>query len=504
MLKPKEITLTTYKFQSQYYVSGHYEFNIEVTYTDDSKNIIERRYNEIRLLYKTLLLKCPGCFIPKIPSQSIWFKFNYGNQEQLAERMEGIKDFLNHLIQHPILSKNKNVLYFFSKNYQRITNSNLSSNNNLSSINKGFDFDINKSGEVEVDDEDDLNIPGFNSLNSSNKNNEQNDSEDIEPLEEYILEVQNRNKGIMSKGKKIIGNMINYVWGNKNGSNTEQEGNENQENKDSSNNEVVTKKLSEEDFKFIKSKHSELNEDYEINDYQNKLSRLNEGLKNILDNFEKLKRVHETNTHALEKIVLINNEMEKENKDKAGKKEIKSNINKIKKYCTEQRGFLDKNLRDSTYRLQKYKTLLEGLIEIYFRKKDHINFLGKLHSEMSFLEKEYNDNENMMVKEKIDKLKMKLNHQIKFIAIMNKDLAYEVKKFKQNEEINVYIYIVSLYKNKFLRINNCIDILNNQETNEEFDEEKDIGDFDMIRDDEEENGKDSKIKEYISSSGDDF
>ena len=104
-------------FQSQYYVSGHYDFKIEVTYENGSQETITRRYSEIRALYKTLILKCPGCLIPNIPNKSIWLKINYGNEDQINERVEGIREFFAHIAKHKTLRKNIAMVTDLSQKY---------------------------------------------------------------------------------------------------------------------------------------------------------------------------------------------------------------------------------------------------------------------------------------------------------------------------------------------------------------------------------------------------
>ena len=114
---PRKVTIQEMKFESQYYVTGHFNFILKVEYDDNnSEQTIIRRYNDIRSLYKTLKLKSPGCRIPDIPDKSIWLKINYGNENQRKEREEGIKEFLDHIVQHKILRKNKYVIKFFSPN----------------------------------------------------------------------------------------------------------------------------------------------------------------------------------------------------------------------------------------------------------------------------------------------------------------------------------------------------------------------------------------------------
>jgi hypothetical protein len=162
---PKEITLEKWKFQSQYYVTGHIDFEIKVEYEDgDGKNIkkkdtIFRRYSEIRTLYKTLILKCPGCLIPNIPDKSIWFQINYENQEQITERMGGIREFLSYLVKHKILRKNKEVIYFFSPDFKRKDDASKTSSNK-----------DNKSKEKDKDDFDDDDNLDFQNPFDSDKN----------------------------------------------------------------------------------------------------------------------------------------------------------------------------------------------------------------------------------------------------------------------------------------------------------------------------------------------
>ena len=243
---PKRINLEKYSFQNQYYVAGHYDFEIEVEYDNYPNQKINRRYSEIRALYKTLILKCPGCFIPNIPDKSIWLKIQYGNEMQMKDRMEGIKDFLTYLIEHKILRKNKYVINFFSLEFKEMNKNKINNENENDS-----DEDFNISSSLENHN---------NNYNSKTENNEDNDNnsddDDIEPLKEFLEEYNNKKKGLMSKGKKLFGNMYSYVMsyaGNSN--NKEEERDENNNNNDNNNlNNCFYKKLNKEDYEFIKNK----------------------------------------------------------------------------------------------------------------------------------------------------------------------------------------------------------------------------------------------------------
>lgn len=510
---PKEITLNNYKFQNQYYITGHYDFQIKVEYENEQTDDISRRYSDIRSLYKTLILKCPGCLIPNIPSKSIWLKINYGNKEQMIDRMEGIREFLTHLVKHKILRKNKYVKNFFSKDYKGNANS---SNNNNSSNNKD-----------DSDDDDD-----FFGSNIRNENNDEDkkendkdisDDEDIEPSKEFIEEYNNKKKGIVSKGKKLIGNMFNYVMSYASSSNNNEDEEEKENNKNNNNevSNVFSQKLSKEDYDFINKKSIELGENFEINEYNEKINRLNEGIKNIIQNLEQISIIRDKNIHALENIINNDNNYRnlfKENKSiKINKNNNidtyddndndidedencesnkinnhKNNISKIRQHCVIQRGFLNKK-EPNIAKIKKYQILLDGLLDIYSRKKEHINFLGRLHSQKEEMEK-YKKNNGVMdpiSKSKIDELENKLTHEIKFIKKINKDLKYEIERYKENQE-DIYILINSLFNDKSNSIKNCIENLNKTNLEEDFEVNVDKS-----------NLKKNKNKEYIDEKNED-
>ena len=499
---PKEIILKDYKFQNEYYVSGHYDFIIEVEYEDGDKMTIERRYSEIRALYKTLLFNCPGCIIPNIPSKSIWLKINVGNKDQMEERKEGIREFLSHLAQHKILRKNKYVVNFFSPNYKRITNDNKSSKNQ-------------KNAQNDNDSDDEFNYPSFDfdkddkKKEEKNKNDDIEDDEDILPLNEFIEEYNDKNKGIVSKGKQIFGNMYSYIKSFTTSSNNEEEEKENN-NKDNN----YYKKLTKEDYEFIDKKRKELGEDFEVNEYENKISRLNEGLKSSIDNFEKLIAINDKQLTALDNIINNDNKIKNLSKGNFNKKDEfeeegdtnaqslinnhKNNISKLRLYSANQKNYWKKTVVENLNKIKKYQILLQSLLDIYERKKEHINFLGRLHSKKEEIKKENENKNEPLIKTKIDDLEKKLNHEIKFINKINKDLKYEIDIYKENQE-DIYIYINCLYKEKSSNIKNSIENLNKEYTEEIKDEENDKSNISNEKSD------DKKEKEYIDENKyDDF
>ena len=489
---PKSITLKELKFENQYYVAGHFNFIFNVSYEDnDTEQEIKRRYNEIRALYKTLLLKAPGCRIPNIPTKSIWLKINYGNEKEVKERQEGVMVFLNHLIEHKILRKNKYVIKFFSPEENFFTYQ-----NNLKSEKENIDKD-------DLDDVFESNI-----LNIKDEKKDENNlnEDDIEPLDDFVQEYNNQKKGIVSKGKKMLGNIYNYVKNYANNSNTkneegEEENNANENNDENSSN-IFYKKLTKEDYDYIKQNRKEIGEDYDINDYNEKINRLNEGVKIIIENLEKLSSTRKKSLDALKEIVNKDKDIKSLNKhnknddfeikeEEKGENDIdlyhKRYIKKISKYCTIQKGFLDTNVDETINKIKKYQELLQDLLDIFSRKKEHINYLGRLHSQKDEVEKQKENSnlENPVDKIKIEELEKKLEHEKKFIKKINKDLAYEIDIYKKNKQNDIYNYINEVYKEKAKKIKDSVEYLNKEKLEDEKEQkdEKDNIENENINDD---------------------
>ena len=474
---PREITLKDLKFEKQFYVTGHFDFIFKVKYDDnDSEQEIIRRYSDIRSLYKTLLLKTPGCRIPNIPSKTIWLKINYGNEKEIKERKEGMLEFLNHIIEHKILRKNKYVIKFFSPKE------------------KSFSYDKNlKIGKENLekgdsDDEFASNIIDIQDDKKQEKDDNYLDEDDIEPLDDFVQEYNNRKKGIVSKGKNFIGNMYNLVMNYANNSSKKNEEGEDDnnanENNDENSSNITSKKLTKEDYEYIRKNTKVLGEDFDINDYNEKINRLNEGVKNIIENFEKLNSTRKKSLDALKEIVNKDKSIKSLNKNnkvdnfdfnEEEKKEDKDNnnhgryIKKISKYCTIQTGFLDAKVEETINKIKKYQELLQDLLDIYARKKEHINYLGRLHSQKGELEKQKENSnlENPMDKIKIEEMERKLEHEKKFIKKLNKDLKYEIEFYKNNKQKDIYIYINEVYKEKAKKIKDSVDYFNKEKLEDE-------------------------------------
>jgi len=519
----KKINKTELKFENQYYVTGHYIFEFLVTYDDDSEKKIYRRYKDIRSLYKTLLLKSPGCRIPSIPSKTIWLKINIANEAQKNERKKGITEFLDYIIQHKILSKNKYVIKFFSQNEKSF-----SYKNNLKSEKSGNDKNNDDSDDdfdssiMNIDDEKKEKEKNLNNISNSDDNDY--DLDDIEPLDDYITEYENKNKGIVSKGKKLIGNVYNLVKnytnnGNKKNEDGEEENNIN-ENKDENMSSFFIKKLTKDDFEYIKQKSKNLGEDHDINDYNDKINRLNDGVKMILENFEKLGSTRKKSIYALKEIVnkdkdiiKLNNNSNNQNdlfdinenenverKENDIDKNHKNYIKKISKYCAIQMGFLDKDFEENINKIKKHQKLLQELSDIYSRKKEHINYLGRLHSQFLDIkkQKESSDLENPVLNIKMEESEKKLKHETMFIKKLNKDLKYEIELYKKEKHKEIYELINSIYKTKQQIMKDSIDFINKENLDNEEEQKSEINnDINNIN-------NDNKIEYLDDKKDDDF
>ena len=91
----------------------------------------------------------------------------------------------------------------------------------------------------------------------------------------------------------------------------------------------------------------------------------------------------------------------------------------------------------------------------------------------------------------------KLEHEIKFIKKLNKDLKYEIDIFKNDKQKDIYVYINNVYKEKINKMKDSLEYLNKAK----LDDEEEIN-FDKSNIDNE-NSK-SNIKGKSEEKIDDF
>ncbi len=499
MKKIKDVSIIDYKYQKQSIVKGYYYLVLDIDYEDNTNDKLNKRYSQIKELYKILILTNPGCLIPRLKKRG--WNFNIIKKEKSKTITTSVEKFLLHLIKHPILIKNKSVLDFFSKENKEINKNQTLKTKKMDKI-------------IENDEEENDNDNEFNNDNSikkdlyssseenenTNKNNkeminefeiiEKEDYKDLfEEQEENELlnmfieeELNNKNKGFLTNITDFFISMYKY------------------ETKNNQNQEV---------YEFINSNSSILGEDIEVNKYGVEIMRINEGVEYILNNLIKINELIDKKAKSLDNIVeifqeiqninnkkkeeanktkeektnndfqtvendeVINNENEKERenkekntKEKWDKKLLNGEINKIKYYSSINQNYIMKDLNLTIDKIIELKDTLEGLCDIFERKKSHIQFLTKLQTQLNEIKKqnelikENDENKNQLKDDK--SLKKKIDKEILHINKLNQNLKYEIDKFKKEQGYSIYTLINDLYKNNYLKQCDIFDIINKE------------------------------------------
>ena len=282
--------------------------------------------------------------------------------------------------------------------------------------------------------------------------------------------------------------MYNYVKNYANSNNKKNEEGEEENNNNENTSNIFNKQLTKEDYDYIKKNTKELGEDFDINDYNETISRLNEGVKMIIEKLEKISSTRKGSLDALQRIVNKDKDLKSLEKNKnikddfdfneEEKKEDVSSINhkrlikKMNKYYNIQIGFIEKNVADTITKIKKYQELLQDLLDIYSRKNEHINFLRRLHSQKDEFEKQKENGkikDNPLDKIKSEEFEKKLTLEKKFIKKINKDMKYEIEEFKKNNRKEIYNYINEIYKEKAKKVKDSVEYLNKEKLEDEED-----------------------------------
>lgn len=119
------------------YISGHYEFEINLTYRNENgkfiKKIIYRRYfhnkiynfkrfSDFEILHDGLVKINPGSRIPKLPEKSIWCNIYINNDNALEKRKNQIGDYLKYILLHKFLKNNPIFQIFLSDELEEYKN----------------------------------------------------------------------------------------------------------------------------------------------------------------------------------------------------------------------------------------------------------------------------------------------------------------------------------------------------------------------------------------------
>ena len=514
MKKIKDISILDYKKKE-----GYYFFNIEIEYNDFSTYKIDKRYSEIKELYKILILKCPGCLIPKFKSKSFIMKIKITEltKEEKLEIKSRTEKFLKYLINHPILIKNKTVSDFFSEKNIEINKNQALKTNKMKTIieneeNEDSDEDLNSSSTIDkISKSDNINIEnnklkmekefdGFEIIEKDKYTDFFEEEEENELINMYLEEEKNKNKGIVSKSKDFLISAYKYIKSYSEENNMEPENKPNDE---------MKLNLQEKDIEFIKTINNELGEDIEINNYGNDIMKIKEGLEYIINNFNQESKLIDSKIKSLDKVINffqevrnldsknnikenINKKEEDNNKDKDNndfeniekskdnnniinrkvkinenmdKKILNEDINKIKNYSSLNKKYINKYLNPTLVKMNELKEIIDCLSDIFIRKKNHILFLIKLQSQLNAKLKknelviEGDESKIQLIKD-INFFKKKIEKEKLFINKINQNLKYEIKKFKDEQENSIYILINDLYKNNYLMQCEIFEIFN--------------------------------------------
>ena len=466
MKKIKSIIINDYKPLSSSMINNHYYFEINIEYEDNEKNdIIKKRYSEIEKLYKKLILKYPGCRIPKFPIKSFLMNIHV-NEDEKKEIIIKIQNFLNHIINHKILKEKKIVKDFFNNNKieNDIQNSDfeikkISNENNNNNNNNNNNEDLNKSENDEINEGEKNDIENEFEILNFKPTSEYEIYLENDLLNMFLIEENEKTKGIIDKTKDIIKTLM---------SNYSQEIQNNEEINNNSNNQININ-IDDEKLNSIKTELGEKNN--EIDEYKKHIMKINEGLSYLIQNYINMKNCTEIKLKSLSKIEKLyeennnnDNINEKENKyDKVNNKLFNSRINKLKEFIKINDEFNNKELKDFIKNINEIKIIVEELIEIYNRKQNHIKFFIKLKLKMIDIEKKKkieinekeNENENENKKDKKENefniVKIYYEKEKEFINKLNEDLKYEIDYFKDNIENNIYKSINELYKNNNIK-----------------------------------------------------
>jgi hypothetical protein len=500
---PKEISIINYICQD-----NHYYFKIDVEYQGDfPPEKINKRYGEIRKLYKLLLLKYPGCLIPEIKSKTFAMKHIRITEEERQQLKSNAQKFLGDVINHPILNKTKTVLDFLSNNNSHMTNNSLikkylDEDDENESLSSSCALNENKSDNIISNKEKKINLDDFEIIEKDDYKEFFEDEEKDELLDMFLEEENYKNKGIISKSKDILMSTYKYL---KKYSYDNDSQNYYQDKELNDNKVFSESNLQEKDFEFIKNNQKDLGENIEINNYEKEIMKFNEGIEYLIKNFEKEINISEKKNVALNNIINIyekdskqenkkdikkddknkNNENDSENniekekdnndnnkdnhKDYIEKLDLKifaGEINKIKSYTKINTEYISKDLRKTIEKIKDYKNTIEGLKNIFIRKKNHIQFLIKLHSQLNEIEKkneltDENDKNKQKIEQDLDFFKKKVELEKNFINELNKHLKYEIENFKNTKENSIYSFIVNLYKNYYLKQSELAEIARN-------------------------------------------
>jgi hypothetical protein len=448
-------------------------------------------------------------------------KYFHITDEERLKIKSNIEKFLKYLIKHPILKENKFVLNFFCEGKSMNQNLNINKmktededdddddSGEVISVNKSNDKD-NNNKEKENNNDSGFNLDDFEVIEKEDYKDLFKDEEENELLNMFLEEENYKNKGLFSKSKDMLSSAYKYLMINPDENNNEINKNVGVNSGEASIILSGGSKFQENEFDFIKLNYKELGESMEVSDYGKDIMRICEGIDYLIKNFMNEANIKTKKAKSLNNIINIFNEVKKIdnqnnikknlNEKKSDKKEennefenveknekniieekenqntnkekwevkiLDADINKIKEYSSISNKFINDDLKPAIEQMNEYKTTVEGLLDIFYRKKNHIHFLMKLQSQFTESEKrknltEENDPNKKLIEKDINFLRNKIDLEKKFINKLNENLKYELNKFREEKENKIYTFINDLYKNNYLRQREIYNIFNKE------------------------------------------
>ena len=372
------IKVVGFKWKQKMLIAGHYEFEIVIK-KNDVQTTIFRRFSEIEWLHEGLIKENPGCRILPLPEKNMWCNLNINNSQELEKRQQSIETYLNYIHDHKYLYLNPYYLQFISQNFSLSKAKNESNQTGL--------FDSNKSSE---------------------------------PSSGLIGTVYGFTSYLPS---------IPYFGSGK--SQTKKMGNNNIDNNP---------------------------ENIELNKDKEKLERLLTGLKDLIENIKKHLEVNEKKIQAIGSLVDLAKQMNykginykqlsEENGDDFGtdqsnkqecnqQKNLEQNLEMLTSYYRKSMDYKNKLDSNILTRLKEYKIELEGIIEIFARKKQHDEQLMQLEDK-----KEDKNSDGTNLENAIERKK-------EFIGNLIQQLKYEIDKFQTTNESKLITIIKDFYIDKY-------------------------------------------------------
>lgn len=371
------IKVVGFKWKQKMLIAGHYEFEIVIK-KKDYETTIFRRFSEIEWLHEGLIKTNPGCRILPLPEKNMWCNLNINNSQELEKRQQSIETYLNYIHNHKYLCLNSYFIKFISQ-----------------------DFSFSKV-------KNELNQSGIN----TNKTSEQP-------------------SGFMGTVYGFTSYLPSIPYFGSGKSQTKKRGNNNNDNNP---------------------------ENVELNKDKEKLERLLTGLKDLIDNIKKHLEVNEKKTQAIGSLVEFAKQMnykginykqlseengddfdtDLSNKQEGNQqKNLEQNLEMLSSYYRKSMDYKNKLDSNILTRLKDYKIELEGIIEIFDRKKQHDDQLEQLEDK-----KEDKNYDGTNIENEIETKK-------EFIGNLIQQLKYEIDKFQTTNESKLITIIKDFYIDKY-------------------------------------------------------